>query len=518
MQKRVNFKSLSFFLLSLLLLLNSKASSAIQTDQVDPSLTPTEIIEQANNIQNPNEVLILLSQVGELESLADTVVHKYLLSYGIAYGQLGNVDSSNFFLNKCIAKANASGDDFNLMRAYNSKGVLLRIQGDHENSLAAFQSAEKICERHSEGRFSAKKTDILGNIGGIFYQLKNYQSAREYSQRALQVALSFNDTSGLAYGYLRLAIVAQAEDSLTVSLDYNKKASQFLEVMADYNSLAYVQNNLGNINKDLGEYEQAMIHQKKANEYAVLLGDSEGQAHTTLGISECYFQLGKFEQATAYAKKGLNIAKGKNFPIHSRNAHDLLFKIAEKQGNYKIALEEKMETIIVNDSLNAAEAIERLAEVETKYETEKKEAEIQRLALENDLKDSRILAGGIGFVAIIVLLIALFAYKHYKQKAEKEAQELQIEALKKRFMELHSSPSDLAVNLDFEELNGKLNTPLTDREFETLKVSLEGKTNAEISEILFISVSTVKFHLRNTYSKMGVGNRKEAFQYMLKTS
>jgi DNA-binding CsgD family transcriptional regulator len=63
-----------------------------------------------------------------------------------------------------------------------------------------------------------------------------------------------------------------------------------------------------------------------------------------------------------------------------------------------------------------------------------------------------------------------------------------------------------------------LNTHLTGREFDALKLSLGGKTNVEIADALFISVSTVKFHLRNTYSKMGVGNRKEAFQLMLKSS
>ena len=103
-------------------------------------------------------------------------------------------------------------------------------------------------------------------------------------------------------------------------------------------------------------------------------------------------------------------------------------------------------------------------------------------------------------------------------KVEREAQELQVEALKKRFMELHSSPSELAVELDINELNEKLHTPLTDREFDAIKLSIEGKSNVDISDALSISVSTVKFHLRNAYSKMGVGNRKEAFQFMLKTS
>ncbi len=122
---------------------------------------------------------------------------------------------------------------------------------------------------------------------------------------------------------------------------------------------------------------------------------------------------------------------------------------------------------------------------------------------------------------IVVFGSGFFIYtlriRAIQKTADLAAQELQIEALKNRFTELHSSPSQLAVQLNLKELNQKLNNQLTLREFEVLKLSLEGKTNSEISDSLSISVSTVKFHLRNTYSKMGVGNRKEAFQYMLNT-
>ncbi|WP_462254327.1 LuxR C-terminal-related transcriptional regulator [Ekhidna sp.] len=113
------------------------------------------------------------------------------------------------------------------------------------------------------------------------------------------------------------------------------------------------------------------------------------------------------------------------------------------------------------------------------------------------------------------ILIYKLRIRTIQRMADLAAQELQIEALKNRFTELHTSPAEIAVQLNFRELNEKLNNPLTIREFEVLKLSLEGKTNAEISDDLSISISTVKFHLRNTYSKMGVGNRKEAFQYML---
>ena len=41
---------------------------------------------------------------------------------------------------------------------------------------------------------------------------------------------------------------------------------------------------------------------------------------------------------------------------------------------------------------------------------------------------------------------------------------------------------------------------------------LQGKTNKEIANELFISISTVKTHITNIYSKLKVGNRQELFQ------
>lgn len=101
-----------------------------------------------------------------------------------------------------------------------------------------------------------------------------------------------------------------------------------------------------------------------------------------------------------------------------------------------------------------------------------------------------------------------------QRKADQEAQELRLEAFQKRLSDLNASPPDLVLNID--DVNSKLSTPLSEREFEVLQMSLDGKTNAEIAEGLFISLSTVKFHLRNTYSKLGVSNRKEALVYVVK--
>lgn len=56
----------------------------------------------------------------------------------------------------------------------------------------------------------------------------------------------------------------------------------------------------------------------------------------------------------------------------------------------------------------------------------------------------------------------------------------------------------------------ELLTPVSEREIEVLKLISEGKTNSSIADSLFISLSTVKTHINNLYSKLGVESRTQA--------
>jgi DNA-binding NarL/FixJ family response regulator len=55
--------------------------------------------------------------------------------------------------------------------------------------------------------------------------------------------------------------------------------------------------------------------------------------------------------------------------------------------------------------------------------------------------------------------------------------------------------------------------PLTAREREILGLAAQGKTNCQIARALWVTEPTVKFHLTNTYRKLGVANRTDASRY-----
>jgi DNA-binding NarL/FixJ family response regulator len=57
---------------------------------------------------------------------------------------------------------------------------------------------------------------------------------------------------------------------------------------------------------------------------------------------------------------------------------------------------------------------------------------------------------------------------------------------------------------------------LTHRQQEILELVAEGQTNAQISQQLFLSESTIKQHLRAAYKVLGVHNRTEAVRIIRK--
>lgn len=63
--------------------------------------------------------------------------------------------------------------------------------------------------------------------------------------------------------------------------------------------------------------------------------------------------------------------------------------------------------------------------------------------------------------------------------------------------------------LDHAALQKKFNASITDREYEILALICEGKTNQQMAERLYLSINTIKYHIKHLYDKLQVGSRTQ---------
>ncbi len=84
------------------------------------------------------------------------------------------------------------------------------------------------------------------------------------------------------------------------------------------------------------------------------------------------------------------------------------------------------------------------------------------------------------------------------------------ESLLVSFIAFHLHAAFTVQSVEVSMHGGLVGIRLTVKEKEVLKWVIEGKTSWEISRILDTSERTVKFHLKNVYSKLRVSNRAQA--------
>lgn len=70
---------------------------------------------------------------------------------------------------------------------------------------------------------------------------------------------------------------------------------------------------------------------------------------------------------------------------------------------------------------------------------------------------------------------------------------------------------------DFKNSTKKVSSPLTDRELEVLQLIVNGNSNADIAEKLYITVGTVKTHVRNILTKLSAEDRTQAAVHALRS-
>lgn len=302
-----------------------------------------------------------------------------------------------------------------------------------------------------------------------------------------------------------------------------------------------------------GRWVIAAEHAAEAMEIIVESGQSETQAHVGLfnqALAAAY--LGREDDARRMATNGVELARANDDAFNEAWNHAVLGFLALSLSNYEEAHEHLAPAVDYLDRMGAAEPgiipcepddVEALVmlgrhgeaeEVLRRFES--RAAVPQRpWALAAAGRCRGLLLASVGDVARAgaVLDAALEDHERSEQPFERARTLLALGDVQRRLKRKRLARSTLGEALDvFDELGAPLwaskarsaldrlgahpaGTDLTPTEARVATLVVEGKTNRQVADALFISIKTVEANLSRVFHKLGVHSRTELMRAML---
>ncbi len=388
----------------------------------------------------------------------------------------------------------------------------------------------------------------------------NYEKGLEYSQKLFSIDKARNDSLGISYDLNDLAFVYNKLGQSEKAISYYKNSLNYVNPDKHPRSYATKLNNIGMTYGEIGNYDSAFHFVQAAHDIFLQAGDQINAAKRQLNLgvlsqragllqraenhfneaekvlskenerlqllllnskSELLIKQNKLVKAKEYISRSIDIASRLGSYPDLVQAYNIRKNIAVQQSDFQTAygLQEKVQ--IAKDSMANQSSKQMVEKLGIEYEVYKKEAEIELLTTENELATQKIAAKSkelmlLSVIAAILIIATLVIILVQRQKfiLKKNLLSQEIDTLRAQ-INFAIDGKDID-KIPREKINESLFRPLSEREYEILKHAVTDKTNNEIAETVFVSVNTVKYHLKNIYEKLGVSNRKEALEAILR--
>jgi len=330
-------------------------------------------------------------------------------------------------------------DDLNksdeIINAYITLGQSWKELGNNpkalDNLILALKSAEKFKDDFRIGK-------SMITIGIILLEQKKFNEALQYSKKALQHFIKSNNIAQIANAYARIGNVFGDIENPNRSKDsviyYYKKSLELFQSINHQRGIAVIYNNIASVYMDQGDFSQAINYFNKAYEMRLKLGDQNGLAIILNNLGNCNINIKNYNKAISYLNQSLNISLKIHKPDMIIDNYNNLAECYKQQKDFDKAYYYKELYVNLKDSLYSYNNNLQITEMQTKYETEKKEKEIQILNQNkainslkvqqqfeklNNQRNTIYLIIVILLFVIIMLLISLKLY-YQKQSANKK--------------------------------------------------------------------------------------------------
>ena len=392
------------------------------------------------------------------------------------YGEIGwqygsiNLDSSIYFGKLAVVQAELAGDPKILAQAYSDLGSGILQKGDLEESRALYLKSLQLRLGVQDSLGMAKSYNALGFIHQRKYES---DSAIKYFLLALPIFQKSDAQLNAATVLNNLGVIYQNLSNYEKAKEAYEESVSIREQLGDVRGTIASYNNLGTVYKYLRDFENAERYFQKALKGSIELGDLMNQAMTYRIYGAFLMEKGDMEKLESLARKGLEVAKQVNSQYDIASIEHALGVALNAKGNYSEAKgyllsaassfqaqgsdEDAMFPYFELISVYAAigmpdssrhygnlyqqslrsklekESKELVTELQTKYETEKKDREIAQQQLDIRNKNFQLYGS-----LILALALGILGYLLYRQQKLKNAQLIQEAKLKEALVQIET--------------------------------------------------------------------------------
>lgn len=334
----------------------------------------------------------------------------------------------------------------------------------------AFTVAKKALEVSLQVNDSAQTGNAYNCMGNAQHLMGNYEDALKNYLLAYTVFENIHSIKGLGSTCINLGVLNADKANHAEALKYYHKAADYSAKSGNRANTASVYNNIGIVFSDMGNIDSSLVYAFKALEIRKELRNEDVQqtlgtsysniailyikkkdytsaekyymlsysedlasndlnslAKTLSNLGDFYFQKGDYKKSLNYLKAAEDTAKSIGLTPLLLDVYWNYFAVYKKIEKYKEGAEYLEKYALLKDSLDGVKNHEVLQEMQTRYETEKKEQQIDLLNKDNLLKEAQLNDEKLvryfmfGFIAVIIMS-SVFIYNAYRNK--KRANEL----------------------------------------------------------------------------------------------
>lgn len=386
----------------------------------------------------PDSAIKILTVINkDFLSRNDTKFLPYInASFGAYNRRLGNYKEALRYYNQAIESAKQyylSSENKKLNRIlalqYNSLAVINFEMSDYELSNQNALTATKIANQYNFTQIELASTIILANIQMHFKQL---DLAEKSFLEAKNLSIRLNDKYRLGVALANLGIInfLRVEASHTNSKAYLASKKYFFEALEiakqqnDFTAISARYSNLANVENVVKNYQSANNFLKEALKYADLSKSKLLTMQVTTSLARNYLALNNTKMSIELANMGLKMSQEMSNEKELPNLYGILQEAYTKEKDFVKALEFQNAQMSAKDSLYTTSTTAKITELQTKYETEKKQKEIEVLTLQNQAKEAEIKQKNYLILAItlgiLMLLGSFFFWNHQRNLKEKQ--------------------------------------------------------------------------------------------------